>query len=949
MDWRLRSAISSTRGDPKESTTSTYEETLRLPGPLDEERLLLFDGHSHAYRSYYAIRDLTAPDGQPVNALFGFWRAVLRTLRGYPSAYVAVVFDAPGKTFRHELFGDYKATRKPMPDDLARQFPLVVELLEALGIPVLSERGVEGDDVLASLALRAAADGLTCLVSTSDKDMAQIVGDRISLLRPSGRGEGDEGQRLDRDGVLARYGVLPEQMVDFLALVGDASDNVPGVPNVGEKTAAQLLAEFGSLDNLMRDVERVRNERIRNALVEHGDVARLAQRLVQLRTDVAAGDVRSLCRLRGVKEDAVRGFFARVGFRSALQEIGAESSTSAVAPAAVPSPPPTSLFVPSPTAPAMGSDYRTVLDDAALESVVELLREAKRFALDLETTSRNPMEAAIVGIAVSPRPLLGFYIPIGHDALGAPAQLPLERVLAALRPLIESETVEIIGQNLKYDLTILERYGVAPRAIRFDSMIASHLLRPDERHHDLATIVRTYLGQETVSYDEVAGKNGLFAAVAVDAATRYAAEDAEVVQRLYPPLMSGLRETGLVRLFEDVEIPLVPVLARMERNGILVDCNVLAEQGAALRRELAIIESDLFDIAGGPFNPNSPKQVAEILFGRLKLPVISRTKTGPSTSADVLAELAVAHPLPGKLLAYREVAKLLTTYIDLLPKTVNLSTGRIHTSFHQTSTATGRLSSSDPNLQNVPTRKEVGGRIRQAFVAPAGSVLLGADYSQIELRVLAHLSGDENLIAALTRGMDLHRLTASHIFSVPEAAVTPAQRDAAKRVNFGILYGISPFGLAKEIGTSHSEAKAYIDRFFSAYPGVRAFVEKCIRRATEYGYAETLLGRRRPLRDIGSRDVTRRNFDRRNAVNTPIQGSAADLIKLAMIDIDRRISSEMWPARMLLQIHDELVFEVEEETAGAVAAAIRKSMENVLSLRVPLEVRVSTGRHWGEI
>lgn len=910
---------------------------------------MLFDGHSHAYRAYYAIRDMNAPDGQPVNALFGFWRSVLRTLRDYPSAYVAVVFDAPGKTFRHELFGDYKATRKPMPDDLAQQFPLLVELLDALGIPVLSEGGVEGDDVLASLALRAAGGGLTCLVSTADKDMAQIVGDRISLLRPSARGEGNEGQRLDRDGVLARYGVLPEQMVDFLALVGDSSDNVPGVPNVGEKTAAQLLAEFGSLDILMRDVERVRNERVRKTLVEHEETARLAQRLVRLRTDVAAGDVRSLCRLRGVKEDAVRGFFARVGFRSALQELGAGSSAPSATPATVPSPMPTASAPPSVPSPAVGSDYRTVLDDATLEHVVESLREVERFALDLETTSRNPMEAAIVGIAVSPRPRLGFYIPIGHDALGVPAQLPLERVLEALRPLIEAESPEIIGQNLKYDLTILKRYGVAPRGICFDSMIASHLLRPDERHHDLATIVRTYLGQETIPYDEVAGKNGSFAAVSVDAATRYAAEDAEVVQRLYPLLMTGLRETGLVRLFEDVEIPLVPVLARMERNGILVDCNVLAEQGAVLRRELAILESDLFDIAGGPFNPNSPKQVAEILFGRLKLPVISRTKTGPSTSADVLAELAVAHPLPGKLIAYREVAKLLTTYIDLLPKAVNPRTGRIHTSFHQTSTATGRLSSSDPNLQNVPTRKEVGGRIRQAFVAPAGSVLLGADYSQIELRVLAHLSGDENLIAALTRGVDLHRLTASHVFSVPEAAVTASQRDAAKRINFGILYGISPFGLAREIGTSHSEAKAYIERFFSAYPGVRVFVEECIRRATECGYAETLLGRRRPLRDIGSRDVTRRNFDRRNAVNTPIQGSAADLIKLAMIDIDRRISSEMWPARMLLQIHDELVFEVEEETADVVAAAIRESMENVLSLRVPLEVKVSAGRHWGEI
>ncbi len=934
----MRSAISSTLGAPKESTTSTYEELLRLPGPLDQDRFLLFDGHSHVYRAYYAIRDLTAPDGRPVNALYGFWRAVLRTLRSYPSAYVAAVFDAGGKTFRHELFGEYKATRKPMPDDLAQQMPLVVELLQALGIPVLSETGVEGDDVLASVALRAAAEGFACLVSTSDKDMAQIVGDRISLLRPAGKGDSDAGERLDRDGVLRRYGVLPEQIVDFLALVGDATDNVPGVPAVGEKTAAQLLAQFGSLDALMRDVDQVRNERVRRTLVEHQDAAHLARSLVQLRTDVAAGDVRAQCRLRGVNEDIVRSFFELVGFRSALQELGEK-----------PSPRPAALPPAPPTAPTLGCDYRTVLDDEGLQSVLRLLRGTARFALDLETTSRDPMEAAIVGIAVSPCPLLGFYIPVAHDALGTPPQLPLGRVLEALRPVIESEMPEIIGQNLKYDLTILERYGLAPQGVRFDSMIASHLLRPDERHHDLGSIVSHYLKQETLSYDQVAGKNGPFSAVAVDAATRYAAEDAEVVQRLHPLLMAGLRETGLVRLFEEVEIPLVPVLGRMERNGILVDCSVLAEQGVELRKELAIIESDLFDIAGVTFNPNSPKQVAEVLFDRLKLPVVSRTKTGPSTNSEVLAELAVAHPLPGKLIAYREVTKLLTTYIELLPKAVNPRTGRIHTSFHQTSTATGRLSSSDPNLQNVPTRKDVGGRIRQAFVAPAGSVLLGADYSQIELRVLAHLSGDENLIAALTRGLDLHRLTASYLFSVPEAAVTPGQRDAAKRVNFGILYGISAFGLAREIGASTGEAKAYIDRFFSAYPGVRAFVDDSVRRATERGYVETLLGRRRTLRDIGSRNVARRNFDRRNAVNTPIQGSAADLIKLAMIDIDRRIASEKWPARMLIQIHDELVFEAHEDAAVEVGKSIQESMENVLPLRVPLGVKVSAGRNWSEI
>ncbi len=928
----------------KEWATSTYEEFLRLPEPLDASRLLLFDGHSHAYRAFYAIRDLTGPNGQPVNALFGFWRAILRALRDHPSAYVAAVFDAGGVTFRHELHGDYKATRKPMPEDLAAQLPLVVELLGTLGIPVLTEKGVEADDVLASLALRAAETGLSCLISTSDKDMAQIVGERIALLRPSGRGAGDATLCLDREGVRAQYGVFPEQIVDFLALVGDASDNVPGVPAVGEKTAAQLLAEFGSLDALLARVDEVRNERIRRALVDHGDVARLAQRLVRLKIDVAPGDVRELCRLRGIDQEAARDFFARVGFRSALQELPTSLDRSSV-----PSAPGQTQTLSFSVATPAPCDYRAVLDEEALTEVVDSLRAAVRVAIDLETTSRNPMSATIVGIAVSPRPFVGYYIPIAHDALGAPPQLPLPRVLDALRPFLETELPEKAGQNLKYDLTILERYGVAVRGIRFDAMIASHLLQPDERHHDLATIARTYLGLDTLSYDDVAGKNGSFAAVSIDAATRYSAEDAELVQRLCPLLVDGMRSQGLARVFDEVEMPLLPVLARMERHGVLVDCAVLGEQGAALRHELAILEADLYDIAGGPFNPNSPKQVADILFERLKLPVLARTKTGPSTSADVLAELAVAHPLPGKLMAYRGVMKLLTTYIEQLPKTVDARTGRIHTSFHQTSTATGRLSSSDPNLQNIPTRTEVGGRIRHAFVAPPGCVLLGADYSQIELRVLAHMSGDENLIAAFARGLDLHRLTASAVFAVPEASVTASQRDAAKRINFGILYGISAYGLAKEIGTSSGEAKAYIDRFFSAYPSVRAFVDDCVQRATETGHAETLLGRRRPLPDIGSRNVARRNFDRRNAVNTPIQGSAADLIKLAMIDIDRRIAVEKWPAAMILQIHDELVFEVREEAAHEVASAIRTSMESVLPLRVPLEVKLSSGRHWGEI
>jgi DNA polymerase-1 len=915
---------------------STYEEILRLPGPQDESRVLLFDGHSHIYRAYYAIRDLTTPDGRPINAVFGFWKALLRAFRDYPSLYAGVVLDAGGVTFRHDLYGEYKATRKPMPEDLASQIPLITDLLGLLGIPVLCLEGVEADDVLATLAKRSANEGLRCLISTSDKDMAQVVNEAVGLLRPAGRGAEFEPEVMDSEGVLRRYGVPPTQIVDLLSLVGDASDNVPGVPGVGEKTAIELLRQFPSVESILQSLDEVRNTRIREKIRENTDVVRLAQRLIELRTDLPVPSVREACSLRGVDSAGLAQFLVDVGFRSVLDELRLSIPLSQPA-----------TLRPATAPPAL--DYRCVLDDAGLAEMTARLGAAERFSLDLETTGLDPMDAEIVGIAVSPAPLLGYYIPVGHNALGAPSQLPIDRVLDALRPFIEGEVPSLIGQNLKYDITILERYGVHPRAISFDSMIASHLVRPEERHHNLDEIARTVLGYETLTYEQVAGKDGAFAAVSVDAATRYAAEDAEVVQRLYGPLRRALEDVEATRLFDTVEVPLVSVLSRMERNGILVDCEELAAQGEEIRKELTIVESDLFDIAGGPFNPNSPKQVAEVLFDRLRLPVLARTKSGPSTSADVLAELAIHHPLPGKLIVHRELKKLLTTYIDQLPKAVNRRTGRIHTSFHQTSTATGRLSSSDPNLQNIPTRTEIGGRIRQAFVAPDGSVLVGADYSQIELRLLGHLSGDEELRKTFEAGADLHRVTASRVFGIPEDRVTAAQRDAAKRINFGILYGISPFGLAKELGTSQTEAKAYIDRFFTAYPSAHAYIETLIRRATECGYAETMLGRRRPLRNLTSKDASRRNFDRRNAVNTPIQGSAADLIKLAMIDIDRRFRDEGRPAKMLLQIHDELVFEVDESAYPELSVEIEQAMKNVLQLGVPLEVKVSAGRHWGEI
>ena len=911
---------------------TTYEQMLHLPSTPDPQRLLLIDGHSLAYRAFYGIPDLTSSTGQPVGAIFGFWRTLLMMMRSFPSELVVVTFDASGPTFRHDMYADYKANRSPMPEELRSQLPLIEKLLEELGVPVFSVPGVEADDVMASLATKAAGRGLKTLIASSDKDLAQLVDDNISLLRPSGRGADSSQQVLDAYGVEAKYGVPPARIVDFLSLVGDSSDNVPGVPAVGEKTALKLLQQYETLEGVLGSADKVGNRRVSENLVTHADDARLAQKLIQLKTDLDVGDVPSVCQLRGINEDALASTLAELGLSSVLAELGLESSVQA-----------------RPQAPPADTDYSAILTTEKLAGLVSDLSQASVLSIDLETTSRNPHEAEIVGIAISLQPLIGYYIPIRHDTLDAPPQLELDVVMEALRPFIEAETPNLIGQNIKYDLIILQRYGLNPQGVRFDAMIASHLTRPEERRHNLESIAGAVLGCSVSSYEDVAGKDGSFSAVPIEQATNYAAEDAEVVQRLHEPLLKRLQVQELMPLFESVEMPLVPVLARMESNGILLDSDVLAVQGDEIRKELEILESDLFDIAGETFNPNSPKQVAELLFQRLGLPVLSKTKTGPSTSAQVLARLAELHPLPGKLITYRELKKLLTTYIDQLPKAVNPDTGRIHSSFHQASTATGRLSSSDPNLQNIPTRTEIGGRIRGAFIAASGSVLIAVDYSQIELRLLAHFSEDDGLIKGFDSGMDLHRLTASHVFGLPESEVTDQLRDAAKRINFGILYGISPFGLGRELRIPQSEAKAYIERFFAAYPRAKETIDHMIETATKKGYAETLLGRRRPLPNLKSRNMQQRNFDRRNAVNTPIQGSAADLIKLAMIRIDERIQKENPLLKMTLQIHDELVFEVPESLLEPSIAMIRDGMENVYQLNLPLTTKITTGVHWGEL
>jgi DNA polymerase-1 len=915
------------------TSDNTANEFLRAKDP-PKERLILFDGHSIAYRSFYAIRDLTAPNGAMVNAIYGFWRFLTKIFRDFPSSYAGVAFDAGGVTFRHQLYADYKATRKEMPQDLAMQLSVIQEMLTLLGIKVVFETGVEADDILGSIALKAASHGLPVLIVTSDKDLAQLVDERIELVRPTGQGASGGVEILDFKGVQDHFGVQPHQVVDYLALIGDSSDNVPGVPSIGPKTAVQLLSQYGCLDELISHVDELGNKRTREILKKHKDDALLARRLVTLDSQIDVGKVPDDYKLLDVDVQALRGFLTRLNFRSALKELSLE-------------PLPSKINVnDSKTQQAV---YKTILTEEELESVVQEISQCDEISIDLETTSIDPMRADIVGIALSPRPYLGYYIPVGHSYLGMPVQLELGKVLAALQPYIEGDLPRLIGQNIKYDLIVLYRNGMCPRGISFDAMIASHLVSPEQHRHNLEQIARCYLDYNMSSYADLAGKKGKISEVPIDKATLYAAEDAEIVFRVRQILTDGLKRVGATQLFNDVEMPLVSVLARMEKNGILVDKDVLFVQGRDLRKRLEVIESDMYEIAEQKFNPNSPKQVAQILFDNLGLPIIEKTKTGPSTSAHVLSELAIQHPLPGKLIEYRELQKLLTTYIERLPEAINPHTGRIHTCFHQASTATGRLSSSDPNLQNIPIRTDVGERIRKAFVAPKDALLIGADYSQIEIRLLAHLARDQNLIAAFTEGKDLHRITASRIFAIPEAKITEKLRSAAKRINFGIIYGISPFGLSRQLGISREEAKAYIDRFFDAYPDTGSYMERMIAEATQKGYAETILGRRRMLPDLAKKNVAARNFARRNAVNTPIQGSAADLIKLAMLKIDQLIEKDKLKAKMLLQIHDELVFEVLAADVSESCDIIKREMEHVIKLRVPLEVKVKHGQDWSQI
>ncbi len=893
--------------------------------------LVLVDGSSYLYRAFHALPGLANSRGEPTGAIYGVVNMLRKLLAEYDPARVAVMFDARGKTFRDDLFADYKAHRPPMPDELAGQVEPLHAIVRAMGLPLLQVEGVEADDVIGTLATQATAAGLDTLISTGDKDLAQLVDGAVKLVNTM------TDTIYDRDAVIGKFGVPPERIVDYLALIGDTSDNIPGVAGVGPKTAAKWLQQYGSLDALVAHAAEIpgkAGENLRAALAQ----LPLARQLATIRCDVPL-DVKPQDLTRAPADEArLRELFARLEFKIWLANLG--GMNRADAPAAAP-------------ASAAAGVYETVFDEHTLDAWLARLQKTEAFAFDTETTSLDAMQAEIVGVSFTDRVGCGAYVPLAHNYPGAPAQLEREKVLAKLKPLLEAEQPAKIGQNLKYDLNVLANHGVRLAGLGFDTMLESYVLDATASRHDMDSLALKYLGYKTLKYEDVAGKgkNQInFSEVPIAQAAVYAAEDADVTLRLHAALWPRVRETpALVKLFQEIEMPLVPVLARMERHGVGIDVEMLRAQSRALEKRVLELETQAHASAGQAFNLGSPKQIQEVLYGKLGLPVLRRTPTGqPSTAEEVLEELALDYPLPKIILEHRTLAKLKSTYTDKLPEMINPRTGRVHTSYHQAVAATGRLSSSDPNLQNIPIRSDEGRRIRQAFVPAPGYRMLAADYSQIELRIMAHLSGDAGLIQAFAENRDVHRATAAEVFGVAPELVSDEMRRAAKAINFGLIYGMSAFGLARQLKIDRGAAAQYVERYFARYPGVRAFMERTRESARKLGYVETLFGRRLYLSEINAPNQTRRQGAERAAINAPMQGTAADFIKRAMIATDAWIAHSGLDVRMIMQVHDELVFEVTAAALDAARANIRRCMVEVATLAVPLVVDIGVGANWGD-
>ena len=897
----------------------------------DDRKLYLVDGSSYLYRAFHALPPLTSSRGEPTGAVLGVLNMLNKLVKEESPALVAVVFDAPGRTFRDELFEAYKSHRPPMPDDLRAQVQPLLDAVAAMGLPLLRVEGVEADDVIGTLATRAAEAGIPTVISTGDKDMAQLVGEKVSLVNTM------TGSRLDRDGVKLKFDIWPEQVVDYLALVGDTSDNIPGVPKVGPKTAAKWLNQYGTLDAIVAHAADIPGK-VGESLREHLGNLELSRRLATIRCDLDLEMAADALAPGAPDLPALRELFGRLELNSLLRQLP-EDGGSTAAPAEAP--------------PAQPRSYECVTDEATLSAWLETLRAAELVAFDTETTSLDYMAAEVVGVSFCVEPGHAAYVPLAHDYAGAPDQLPREAVLARLKPLLEDRALPKVGHHLKYDAHVLANYGIALDGMRYDSMLESYVLNSTATRHDMDSCARHYLGIETVKYEDVAGKGAKqipFNQVPLETASDYAAEDADVTLQLHRVLWERLgEEPALRRLYEEIEQPLVPVLFRMEHHGVLVDRDVLREQGKGITRRIGELEQEAHRAAGQPFNLDSPKQLQEILFGKLELPVVRKTPKGqPSTAEDVLEELAASYELPRLVLEYRGLAKLKSTYIDKLPGQVDPRTGRVHTSYHQAVAVTGRLSSSDPNLQNIPIRTQEGRRIRQAFVAPPGHVLLAADYSQIELRIMAHLSGDASLLAAFAEDRDIHQATAAEVLGLALEAVTPEQRRAAKAINFGLIYGMSAFGLARQLGTDRGTAQEYVDRYFERYPGVKRYMDETRAAAQERGYVETVFGRRLYLPDIRSRNRQQQQYAERSAINAPMQGTAADIIKRAMIAVDAWLEDEHPGARLVMQVHDELVLEVAEAQLDAVRDRVVEFMTGAASLDVPLKVDTGAGPNWDE-
>ncbi len=895
------------------------------------KQLVLVDGSSYLYRAFHAMPNLTNSSGAATGAVYGMTNMLRRLLSDYTTPYIAVIFDAKGKTFRSDLYADYKANRPPMPDELRTQIDAVHEVVEAMGFPKLVVSGVEADDVIGTLATRATEQGFDTVVSTGDKDMAQLVDDHVQLVDTM------KDVIYDADGVQSKFGVPPESIVEYLTLMGDTSDNIPGVPKVGPKTAAKWIQQYGSLDAIVANAAEI-GGKVGESLRASLDQLPLSKRLVTIKRDVKLEASPVTLMMREPDEARLRELYARLEFRTWLAELGGlDSAQGSGAGDATETP----------------VEYDTVTDAGALEGWIKRLKKAKCFAFDTETTALDPLSAELVGVSFADAVGCAAYVPVAHGYDGAPPQLERAAVLAALKPLLEDPTLAKIGQNLKYDAAVLANYDIVLQGIRYDTMLESYVLDSTASRHDMDSLAIKYLGYKTIKFEEVAGKGKAqvtFDQVALDVASRYAAEDADVTLRLHQTLWPKLEdEPTLQRLFDTIEMPLVPVLGRIERNGVKVNADMLGRQSAELAERAAELEADAHTAAGCEFNIASPKQIQEILYDKLGLPVLRKTPTGqPSTAENVLQELAVDFDLPRLILEHRGLAKLKSTYTDKLPELINPRTGRIHTSYHQAVAATGRLSSADPNLQNIPVRSAEGRRIREAFIPESGYRLVSADYSQIELRIMAHLSGDEGLLAAFAEGVDVHRATAAEVFAVAADTVSDDQRRHAKAINFGLIYGMSAFGLAQQLRIDRAQAQDYINLYFSRYPGVKAFMDNTRAVAHDRGYVETVYGRRLYLPEIDSRNYNRRQYAERTAINAPMQGTAADLIKLAMLAVDRWIIDSKVDVRVILQVHDELVVEVAEDIAADVAANLAELMAGVAELAVPLEVDSGIGANWAE-